>query len=82
MDKVGALSSTISAMSKLPSRNGLAMSKMPGSVVPGPCGSFAVAGTVEGVGCGNGESDGVRTAVAEGGVLAVTGADRGSSASR
>jgi hypothetical protein len=82
MDEVGAVRSTISAMSKLPSRNGLAMSKMPGSVVPGPRGSVALAGGVGGLACGVGEADGVRTAVAEGVLLATEGADRGSSASR
>ena len=71
----------ISAISKLPSRKGLAMSKMPGSVVPGPFGSFVLAGAVVGVGCGvfgDGEADGA----AEGVLLATGGADRGSSASR
>jgi hypothetical protein len=82
MDEVGAVSSTISAISKLPSRNGLAMSKMPGSVVPGPFGSIVLAGAVEGWGCGDGEAEGVRTAVAEGVLLVTEGADRGSSASR
>ena len=57
--------STISATSKLPSRNGLAMSKMPGSVVPGPFGSFVLTGAVVGVGfgevVGDGEAEGVRT---------------------
>jgi hypothetical protein len=69
-------------MSKLPSRNGLAMSKMPGSVVPGPRGGVALASAVGGSGCGDGEAKGVRTAVAEGVLLATEGADRGSSASR
>jgi hypothetical protein len=65
------------------------MSKMPGSVVPGPFGSFALTGAVVGVGfgevVGDGETGGVRTVGVEAveGVLPATeGADRGSSASR
>jgi hypothetical protein len=83
MDEVGAVSNMISAISKLPSGNGLAMSKMPGSVVPGPFGSFVLAGAVVGLRCGgfgDGEADGA--AAAEGVLLATGGADRGSSASR
>jgi hypothetical protein len=66
------------------------MSKMPGSVVPGPFGSFVLTGAVVGMGfaevVGDGEADGVRTVgvevVADGAVLATEGAARGSSASR
>jgi hypothetical protein len=66
------------------------MSKMPGSVVPGPFGSFVLTGAVVGVGfgevVGDGEAEGVRTvgfeAVAEVVLPATEGADRGSSASR
>jgi hypothetical protein len=42
IEELGVARSTISATSKLPSGNGLAMSKMPGSVVPGPFGSFVL----------------------------------------
>ncbi|HJY44322.1 MAG TPA: hypothetical protein VJ301_06840 [Propionibacteriaceae bacterium] len=66
------------------------MSKMPGSVVPGPFGSFVLIGAVVEGGfgevVGGGEAEGVRTVgvgvVADGGLLATEGADRGSSASR
>ena len=53
------LSSTISATSKLPSGSGLAMSRMPGWVVPGPFGSSASVGVVVRVEVlGDGEADG------------------------
>ena len=81
---------TISATSKLPSRSGLAMSKMPGSVVHGPFGSFVLTGAAVGMGLGevadDGEAEGVPTigveAVSEEVLLAAAGVDRGSSASR
>lgn len=87
MDEVGVVSSTISAMSKLPSRNGLATSRMPGSVVPGPFGSFAFVWVGVAVGFGEGvadaRGDGVwlfeAEAVGEFGLLEVVEADRGSS---
>ena len=57
--------STILATSKLPSRSGLAISKMPGSVVPGPFGSFVLTGAAVGMGLGevadDGEAEGVPT---------------------
>ena len=57
------LSSTISATSKLPSGSGLATSRMPGWVLPGPFGSFAlveVVGDVDvGAVVGDGEPEGV-----------------------
>jgi hypothetical protein len=63
------------------------MSRMPGSVVPGPFGSFAFVWVGVAVGFGevvaDAEGDGVRLfeaeAVGEFGSLAVVGADRGSS---
>jgi hypothetical protein len=59
---------------------------MPGSVVPGPFGSSVLAGAVVGVSCGevvgDVDAEGVRTAIAEGVLLATERADRGSSASR
>jgi hypothetical protein len=90
IEELGEARSTISATSKLPSGSGLAMSKMPGSVVPGPFGSFVSAGAVVGMGLGevvgDGEAEGVRTvgveAAADGALVATVGADRGSSASR
>ena len=54
-------SSTISATSKLPSGSGLAMTRMPGWVVPGPFGNFALVGVVVrdvGVVVGDGEPEG------------------------
>ena len=81
------LSSTISATSKLPSGSGLAMSKMPGWVVPGPFGSFALVEVVvrAAVGdvVGDGEADGAWAGgaglVSDDGPPAFAGADRGSS---
>lgn len=79
------MSSTSSAMSKLPSRSGLAMSKIPGCVVPGPVGSFVLAGAVVAVGSCEvvGEAEAVPTvegsAGDEGVPLSATGAARGSS---
>ena len=78
------LSSTISAMSKLPSGSGLAMSRMPACVVPGPFGSFALVGVVVRVEVsGDGDPEGVVAvefeAVGKGVALAISGADRGSS---
>jgi hypothetical protein len=57
---------------------------MPGWVVPGPFGSFALVGVVVGVEVlGDGEPEGVVAvefeAVGKGGPLAISGADRGSS---
>ena len=84
MDEVGVVSSTISAMSKLPSRNGLAMSRMPGSVIPGPFGSFPFGWVGVGAVFGETVPDGLwlvdAETVGEFGPLAVVGADRGSSA--
>lgn len=81
------VSSTISATSKLPSGSGLATSRMPGWVLPGPFGSFAlveVVGDVDvGAVVGDGEPEGVgpveSEVVAIGVPLAAAGADRGSS---
>jgi hypothetical protein len=80
------LSSTISATSKLPSGSGLAMSKIPGWVVPGPFGSLAlvavVVRVVVGEVLGDGEADGAWAVgtgtVSDGGPPASAGADRGS----
>jgi hypothetical protein len=66
------------------------MSKMPGSVVPGPFGSFVLTGAVVGRGfgevVGDAEAEGVRTvgveAAADDVLVATEGADCGSSASR
>ena len=83
MDEVGTVNRTSSAMSKLPSRNGLAMSRMPGSVVPGPFGRFPFGWVDVGVVFGEAMPDGMwlvdAEAVGEFGLLAVVGADRGSS---
>jgi hypothetical protein len=78
------VSSTSSAMSKLPLGSGLAMSRIPGCVVPGPFGSFVLAGAVV-VGSGEvvGEAEGVSTVAGDAGAEGVppsaTGAARGSS---
>ena len=84
--EVGVPSSTISATSKLPSGSGLATTRMPGWVVPGPFGNFALVGVVVrdvGVVLGDGEPEGVGAvefeAVDRGVALAIAGADRGSS---
>jgi hypothetical protein len=81
------LSSTISATSKLPSGYGLAMSRMPGWVVPGPFGGFALLVLVVrvdvGAVLGDGEPEGVGAdefeTVGKGVPLAIAGAGRGSS---
>ena len=79
------LSSTISATSKLPSGSGLATSRMPGWVVPGPFGNFALVGVVVvrdvGAALGDGEAEGVGGVEFEavGVALATAGAERGSS---
>ena len=83
-EEVGVLSSTISATSKLPSGSGLAMSKMPGWVVPGPFGSFALVEVVvrAAVGdvVGDGEAEGAWAGgaglVSDGGPPAFAGASR------
>ena len=71
-------------MSKLPSGSGLATSRMPGWVVPGPFGSFALVGVVVRVEVlGDGEPEGVVAvefeAVGKGVPLAISDVDRGSS---
>jgi hypothetical protein len=65
------------------------MSKMPGSVVPGPFGSFVLTGASVGAGfgvvVGDSEAEDVPTVggeAVEGARPAIEGADRGSSASR
>jgi len=79
------VSSTSSAMSKLPFGSGLAMSKIPGCVVPGPFGSFVLAGAVVAVGSGEvvGAAEGASAVAggvgAEGVPLFAAGAARGSS---
>jgi hypothetical protein len=80
------LSSTISATSKLPSGSGLAISKIPGWVVPGPFGSFALVEVVVRVAVGevvgDGDAEGAWVGagpVNDGGPPAFAGADRGSS---
>jgi hypothetical protein len=80
------LSSTISATSKLPSGSGLAISKTPGWVVPGPFGSFALVEVVVRVAAGDvvgGDAEGAWAVgvglVSDGGPSAFAGADRGSS---
>ena len=88
MDIVGVASSTVSATSKVPWGKGLAMSRIPGWVWPGPLGSFASVVSVVGavfpdvvgdaddaadVWCGDAEPLGERVPVAIG------DADRGNS---
>jgi hypothetical protein len=83
-EDVASESFTISAMSKLPSRSGLAKSRMPGCVVPGPFGGgLDVLGGVVRMGgaevadVGDAEGPPVDTDVA--GARLGSGADRGRS---
>ncbi len=85
-EDVASESFTISAMSKLPSRSGLAMSRTPGCVVPGPFGSdLDVLGGVVRMGCaevvdvGDAEGPRVDAAVAGDGARFGARADRGRS---
>ena len=81
------LNSTISATSKLPSGRGLAINRIPGWVVPGPFGSFALVEVVVRFAVddlvGDGEAEGAWAVgtwlVSDGGASAFARADRGSS---
>lgn len=84
-EETGAGRIISSAMSKLPSRSGLAISRMPGSVVPGPRGSLTsavVGGTRFADAVGDGDAAGFwlagPAAVGEVVLLGATRAARGS----